>query len=123
MNETALLREQGSGTRMLLHRFLTEQKIEWRKGMEMCSSESIKQGVMAGLGIAFISAHTIAVEVEEERLAVLDVAGTPLVRHWYLVRLQEKNYFQPASLFGNFSRKAVGNFSQSYKATNLASIL
>ena len=108
---------------MLLHRFLTEQKIEWRKGMEMCSSESIKQGVMAGLGIAFISAHTIAVEVEEERLAVLDVAGTPLVGHWYLVRLQEKNYFQPASLFGNFSRKAVGNFSQSYKATNLASIL
>ena len=84
-NETPLIREQGSGKRMLLHSFLTEQNIEWRKGMEMGSNESIKQGVMAGLGISFISAHSIATEVEEGRLAVLDVAGTPLVRHWYLV--------------------------------------
>ena len=33
--------------------------------MELSSNESIKQGVMAGLPISFISAHTIAVEVEE----------------------------------------------------------
>lgn len=95
---------------MLLHRFLTEQKIEWRKGMEMCSSESIKQGVMAGLGIAFISAHTIAVEVEEERLAVLDVAGTPLVRHWYLVRLQEKTTSSQPRFLG-ISRKKLSGIS------------
>ena len=45
---------------MLLHSFLKEQNIEWRKGMEMGSDESIKQGVMAGLGISFIYAHTIS---------------------------------------------------------------
>lgn len=109
-NETPLLREQGSGTRMLLHRFLTEQKIEWRKGMEMGSNESIKQGVMAGLGISFISAHTIAAEVEEGRLAVLDVAGTPLIRHWYLVRLQEKKLLPASLAFWEFLKKSCRDF-------------
>jgi LysR family transcriptional regulator for metE and metH len=109
-NETPLLREQGSGTRMLLHRFLTEQKIEWRKGMEMGSNESIKQGVMAGLGISFISAHTIAAEVEEGRLAVLDVVGTPLVRHWYLVRLQEKKLLPASLAFWEFLEKSCRDF-------------
>ena len=56
----------------------------------MSINESTKQGVMAELPISFISAHNIAVEVEEGRLAVLDVAGIPLVRHWYLMSAQEK---------------------------------
>jgi LysR family transcriptional regulator for metE and metH len=109
-NETPLLREQGSGTMILLHSFLTEQKIDWCKVMEMGNNESIKQGVMAGLGISFISAHTIAAEVEKGRLAVLDVAGTPLVRHWYLVRLQERKLL-PASLsFCEFLEKNCRDF-------------
>ncbi len=95
---------------MLLHSFLTEQKIEWRKGMEMGSNESIKQGVMAGLGISFISAHTIAAEVEEGRLAVLDVAGTPLVRHWYLVRRQEKKLLPASLAFWEFLEKSCRDF-------------
>jgi hypothetical protein len=40
----------------------------WRYG----SNETIKQAVMAGLGIAFISAHTIAAEIDDGRLAILD---------------------------------------------------
>ena len=95
---------------MLLHGFLIEQKIEWRKGMEMGSNESIKQGVMAGLGISFISAHTIAAEVEEGRLAVLDVAGTPLVRHWYLGRLQEKKLLPASLAFWEFLEKSCWDF-------------
>lgn len=53
------MREVGSGTRLLAERFLAQHGIEPRIGMEIGSNETIKQAVMAGLGIAFISAHTI----------------------------------------------------------------
>ena len=46
--------------------------------MEMGSNESIKQGVMVGPGISFISAHTIVAEAEEERLTVSDLADVAL---------------------------------------------
>ena len=51
--------------------------------MELGSNESIKQAVMAGIGIALISAHTIAAEVADGRLVCLDVKGLP----WTINRL------------------------------------
>ena len=74
--QTILMREVGSGTRLLAEPFLAQHGIEPRIGMEIGSNETIKQTVMAGLGIAFISAHTIAAEIGG-RLAILDVAGLP----------------------------------------------
>src|SRR5262245_56340187 len=59
--EHFLIREPGSGTRISLEIFLADVpgRIDVL-GTEMGSNETIKQAVMAGLGIAFISAHTIA---------------------------------------------------------------
>lgn len=48
--------------------------------MEIGSNETIKQAVTAGLGIAFISGHTIAAEIEDRRLVILDVVGLPAKR-------------------------------------------
>jgi DNA-binding transcriptional LysR family regulator len=59
-------------------------------GMEIGSNETIKQAVIAGLGIAFISAHTVAIEIADGRLTMLDVAGLPIVRDWFAVRLSDK---------------------------------
>ena len=50
----------------------------------MSSNETIKQAVIAGLGIAFISAHTVATELDERRLVTLDVEGLPVVRQWFV---------------------------------------
>ena len=58
VGETLLMREVGSGTRLLAERFLARHDIKPRIGMEIGSNETIKQAVIAGLGIAFISAHT-----------------------------------------------------------------
>lgn len=80
------MREVGSGTRLLAERFLEQHGIEPRIGMEIGSNETIKQAVMAGLGIAFISAHTIAAEIGDGRLAILDVVGLPEIRQWFVVR-------------------------------------
>lgn len=49
-----------------------------------------RQAVMAGLGIAFISAHTIASELETRRLAILPVSGLPVMRQWFVVRHANK---------------------------------
>jgi LysR family transcriptional regulator, low CO2-responsive transcriptional regulator len=88
--ERFLSREQGSGTRTLMNRLFDGVGIEPAIGMEIGSNETIKQAVIAGLGVALISVHTVAVELADGRLAALDIQGMPLVRSWFVVRQQEK---------------------------------
>ncbi|MBD3730145.1 MAG: LysR family transcriptional regulator [Sphingomonadales bacterium] len=86
IEETFLLRERGSGTRNSLDLYFADlpEKRD-NLGMDMGSNESIKQAVMAGLGIALLSAHTVAAEVGQGWLSVLDVEGLPILRQWYCV--------------------------------------
>jgi len=100
--ETMLMRESGSGTRMLSERFFTAVGMSPRIGMEIGSNETIKQAVMAGLGIAFISAHTIAAEINDRRLIILDVVGLPKIRHWYVVRPAAKRLMPAARALRDF---------------------
>ena len=60
-------------------------------------ADIVVQAVMAGLVLAFISAHTVAAEIEDRRLAVVEVEGLPLWRRWYVVRLARKRAL-PATL-------------------------
>ena len=73
-----------------------------RIGMEIGSNETIKQAVMAGLGIAFISAHTIAAEIGDGRLAILDVVGLPEIRQWFAVRPAAKRMMPAARSLRDF---------------------
>ena len=100
--QTILMREVGSGTRLLAEKFLAAHGIKPRIGMEIPSNETIKQAVMAGLGIAFISAHTIAAEIGDGRLAILDVAGLPEIRQWFVVRPATKRMMPAASSLRDF---------------------
>jgi LysR family transcriptional regulator for metE and metH len=88
--ETMIVREAGSGTRSAMEEFFHEHAIKPRIGMEMGSNEAIKQAVVAGLGISFISQHTLGLELSAGRLVVLKVAGTPVIRRWFLVRHKSK---------------------------------
>jgi LysR family transcriptional regulator for metE and metH len=87
---TFLLREAGSGTRDLMRGLLTTARLDPDMGMEMGSNETIKQAVMAGIGVALLSAHTVAAELHDRRLVALDVEGTPVLRQWFVVRCREK---------------------------------
>jgi LysR family transcriptional regulator, low CO2-responsive transcriptional regulator len=100
--QTILMREVGSGTRLLAEKFLAQHGIEPRIGMEIGSNETIKQAVMAGLGIAFISAHTIAAEIWDGRLAILDVVGLPDIRQWFVVRPAAKRMMPAARTLHDF---------------------
>lgn len=91
LTEPILIREPGSGTRKSLETFFSSipDALD-SNALEMGSNETIKQAVMAGLGIAFISAHTIAFEVEMNRLVILDVANMPIRRQWFAVARSDR---------------------------------
>lgn len=100
--ETFLMREQGSGTRIAMERHFAEQCVNLVSRMEMNSNEAIKQAVQAGLGLGIVSRHTIDLEVEVKRLVILDVVSFPVTRHWYLVHQRDKRLSPVAQAFKDF---------------------
>jgi DNA-binding transcriptional LysR family regulator len=111
-----ILRERGSGTRGAMERFLTQSRIEARVTMEMASNETIKQAVMAGMGLSFLSLHTIGIELEHRLIAILDVQGTPVVRAWNVVHTLSKLLSPAAEAFRYF----VLEHGENYLSRNFA---
>jgi DNA-binding transcriptional LysR family regulator len=89
-DEMFLTREPGSGTRDLMEKFFNGAGIAPRIGMQISSNETIKQAVIAGLGIAFISGHTIDSGLVTKSLIVLPVEGLPIIRQWCVVHLRQR---------------------------------
>jgi DNA-binding transcriptional LysR family regulator len=102
--ESFLIREPGSGTRAAMERFFGERGVQLRHTVELASNETIKQAVMAGMGISFISEHSIGLELSVGRIARLDVVGTPVIRHWHVVHRPEKQLLPMALAFLAFMR-------------------
>ena len=100
--EHILVREPGSGTRGAMERLFAQQGARLRSTTEMASNETIKQAVMAGMGIAFLSMHTIGLELKARRLATLPVAGTPVMRNWHVIHLARKRLSPIAQAFKDF---------------------
>jgi DNA-binding transcriptional LysR family regulator len=100
--ENFIGREPGSGTRLVMQRFFEERSVQARVALEMASNETIKQAVMAGMGIAFLSRHTIDLEIRTRRLVVLDVLGTPVIRQWHVAHLAKKRLSPTAAAFKEF---------------------
>jgi len=100
--ETFVIREAGSGTRAAMERFFSEQGITLKTGMQMTRNEAIKQAVRVGLGLSIVSIHSIELELETKRLVVLDVAGFPIRRQWFLVYRHGKRLSPAAGAFKDF---------------------
>lgn len=100
--ETFLVREPGSGTRIAMERFFNERGMKLKTGMEVGSNEAIKQSVQAGLGLGLLSRATIEQELTLKRLVVLDVEDFPIMRHWYVVHRKGKRLSAAAEVFRGF---------------------
>jgi DNA-binding transcriptional LysR family regulator len=100
--ESFVVREAGSGTRIAMERFFNEHGVSLQTGMEMTSNEAIKQSVEAGLGLGIVSIHTLALELEVGRLVVLQVEDFPILRHWYVVHRKGKRLSPIAEAFRQF---------------------
>ena len=105
LEETFLVREQGSGTRSAVERFFAANQLALSTAMEMSSNEAIKQGVEAGLGLGIVSLHTLSMELALQRLVILDVVNFPIMRYWYIVYRSGKRLSLVAQAFQNFVRE------------------
>jgi DNA-binding transcriptional LysR family regulator len=87
---------------LAMQQFFDERQVPCRVGLEMASNETIKQAVMAGMGVSFLSRHTLDLELQTGRLAVLDVRGTPVIRHWHVAHLANKRLSPTAAAFRDY---------------------
>ncbi len=103
LDETFLARERGSGTRILMQRFLDRvgEGREYRT-MTIESNETIKQSAIAGLGLAFISGQAVSAELASGRLVNIEFDGLPIVRHWFLIRRSGQDLPPVARSFADF---------------------
>jgi LysR family transcriptional regulator, low CO2-responsive transcriptional regulator len=101
-SENFVIREQGSGTRASMEHVFKERGVAYSASMEVSSNETIKQAVMAGMGISFISKHTVSLELAAGKLATLNISGLPLLRDWYVIHLRDKRLSPITAAFRAF---------------------
>ncbi len=102
-SEPFVVREPASGTRIATQRFFDAHGVPFNKTFTMTRNDAIKQAVEAGLGLGIVSQHTIELELETGHLHILDVAGFPIMRTWYLVRRKGKRLSPAAESFRLFA--------------------
>lgn len=100
--EPFIVRESGSGTRIAMDRFFADSGVSVSTVMETDSNETIKQSVMAGIGIGMLSLHTVRLELAAGRLVALRVAGLPLRRQWFVVHSRLRRLTPAADEFHQY---------------------
>ena len=108
--ENFVVRETGSGTRSAIKRFFDQHGVDFNTGIEMTSNEAIKQAVEAGLGLGIVSLHTLELELETKRLALLDVEDFPIQRYWYILQRKGKRLSPVARAFKEFVLNEASKF-------------
>ena len=107
-----IIREQGSGNRLLVEKLFKDLGLNLNVRMELGSNEAIKQAVIGGLGISLLSRSTLSHDPSQEELAILDVEGFPIKRHWYLVQPKDKKLSVVADTFLEFLLAHIDVFSK-----------
>ncbi|CAB5499836.1 RuBisCO operon transcriptional regulator CbbR [Bathymodiolus thermophilus thioautotrophic gill symbiont] len=97
--ETLITREQGSGTRMTIERTLG---MKFNSEIEINSNEAIIEAVQAGLGVGFVSKHTVQLELKHNIIKQLNVDKLPIIRHWHVVHNAKIQLSPIAQRFKNF---------------------
>lgn len=85
-----IYREQGSGTRHVMERFIKKNDLPVIKKMELTSNETVKQAVLAGLGYSIMPLIGLRNELTSHQLQIIPVKGFPITSTWYLIWLREK---------------------------------
>jgi DNA-binding transcriptional LysR family regulator len=106
------MRELGSATRELTERTLRGAGIPYRYGLVLEHPEAIKQAVLAGLGVALLSIHTVHGEVAAGRLRALRLRGHRLVRHFHLLHQEARTLSASARAFRTLLETAGGEGSR-----------
>ena len=109
-----MVREQGSGTRAAMERLFAQHDVPLKVAMEMPSNETIKQAVMAGMGLSFLSLRTVRHELAGGYIALADIGGMPLMGKWYVTHLTQKKLSPAAKAFKGFLVEQGGELIDSW---------
>ena len=101
-DEPFIFREAGSATRQFLEHLLQSQSLAVNVSIELAGNETVKQAVMAGMGISFMSAHAVQVELEAGRMVVLDVVDMPKWLDWCLLHRRDSQLGGLSAAFREF---------------------
>jgi len=110
-NEPFLIREKGSGTRMATLKLFEQRGLTPKIRMELNTNETIREAILAGLGVSVLSRYTFGLEPEQTKLVCLDVEGFPLESHWHFVYPVGKHLSVAARAFMDFARAEAKNLA------------
>ncbi len=102
--EPFLLREPGSGTRLLALQLFEKHGLAPRVRLELSTDEAIKEAILAGLGVSIMSRFTLGADAQAARLVCLNVDGFPLENHWHFAYPLGKQLSAAARAFMDFAR-------------------
>jgi DNA-binding transcriptional LysR family regulator len=94
-----LVREDGSATRQVTERALQQADVKIGRQLVLGHTEAIKQAVMAGLGVAFVSIHAVRGELETGRLARARLRGLDIHRHFHVIHNEARTLTARAKTF------------------------
>ena len=109
-----IYREQGSGTRYVMEKFIKANKLPVKKKMELTSNEAVKQAVIAGLGYSIMPLIGIKNELNNQELQIIPIKGFPIKSVWNLIWLQNKNLSPVASAFLAYLKQEKENIINQY---------
>lgn len=100
--ERFILREKGSGTRMVIDHHFKANRFRPNLRLELGSNEAIKESVAGGLGISVLSSHALHGQNTEHGVCVLNVQGFPIESNWHVVHPKGKKLSPIASVFKSY---------------------
>ena len=80
-------------------RALLQSGVRYQTAMELDHTEAIKQAVMAGLGVAFVSVYAVRREVATRHLVAMRLAGVPIRRHFHVIHNEARTLGPSARAF------------------------
>jgi DNA-binding transcriptional LysR family regulator len=99
-NVPFIRREQGSGTRAVLEEALAARGLRpLPTSMELGSTEAIKRAVAAGLGVSFVSEHTIGLELAAGHLRRVPLTDFTLTRPLFIIFPRQRRLSRAAQAF------------------------
>ena len=104
-HEHWLIREVGSGTRIAMEKLFQQHNMQPDYLMEVGNNESIKQLIIANMGISIVSQQSIVLELAGQLIKTLPVTGFPLRHEWYQVFNQHKKQSMLTQAFNTFVKQ------------------
>lgn len=108
-----IFRENGSGTRQTMERFILQNNIQVQKKMELTSNEAVKQAILAGLGYSIMPLIGIRNELSNGLLKIIPIKGLPIKTTWSLIWLKGKRRTAVSDAFLQHIEQERNNIIQS----------